>query len=204
MTRWELLSAFWTALRTPERIGDIPILKSELGQVRGYPNIEAKLDAVRSYHPKYSLEELQSYPEGSFGRSYAQFMAANRLQPIIPSGHLPPSLIQRNALNARYASIHDMVHVLLVCDTSWVGECAVWGFVGGQRLAPRLQMAAHMAIWVAPFLCPHRLFEAIRHWKKGWSAGAQAQLLIAVRLEDHFGRSLQALRDELGVRALSV
>ena len=191
------------AIRDPSRIGDVPILKSELSQVRGHPHIEAALDSVRGYEPTVDITDLKSKAAGTFGRAFYDFMMNAGLRPIIPTDHLPKALIQANSLNDRMARTHDMVHVLLGCDTSWPGECGVWGFVGGQNLAGRLNFAARLAVWVAVLRCPHRLFEAIRLWRKGWLLGTQCKLLLAVRLEDHFDQPLDKLRQSLGIHPIS-
>ena len=197
MNRWEILTELIRAAKDPQRIGDVAILKSELGHVRGYPEIEAQLEDVRGHHPPIDLERLHTHDKDSFGYHFAEFMHKNKLQSIVPTSQIPSEIVARNALNARYATIHDMVHVLLGYDTSWVGECGVWGFIGGQRLCSQFQWAAWMAILVAPFRCPFRILEAYRTWKEGWKRGQESKTIIAIPLEDYFSRPLTEVQSDV-------
>lgn len=199
MTRWELLSEFRAAMKDPERIGDAAVYKAELGRGRAYPEIEAQLDGVRGYMPRVDLEALSRLPDGTFGREYVRFLAANRLHPIVPTDRADPAMIARNAFTVRYAIIHDMVHVITGFDTTWPGEVGVWAFIGAQRYSLGFRLAPIFALLVAPFRTPLRLPEAWRAWARGRAMGKRAQLLLTLRLEERFEQRLPELRAELGV-----
>lgn len=200
MTRWQLLSAFRAAMKDPERIGDAAVYKAELGGGRAYPEIEARLDGVRGYIPRVDLDALARLPDGTFGREYARFLAANRLHPIVPTDRVDRELIARNAFTVRYAMIHDMVHVITGFDTTWPGEAGVWAFIGVQRYSTTFRIAGFMALLIAPFRTPLRMLEAWRCWRRGRAMGRRARLVLTERLEERFEQRLSEVRAELGVQ----
>ncbi len=200
MTRWQLLSELRAAMKDPKRIGDVAVYKAELSGARARPEIEAQLDDVRGYHPRVDLEALARLPDGTFGREYARFLDANHLQPIVPTDRADPAMIARNAFTVRYATIHDMVHVITGFDTSWPGEAGVWAFVGAQRYSLGFGLAAVLALLVAPFRSPLRLVHAWRCWRRGRAMGKGARRLLTLRLEERFEQCLSELRAELDVR----
>jgi ubiquinone biosynthesis protein COQ4 len=199
MTRWQLLSEFRAAMKDPERLGDATVYKAALGRGRAYPQIEAQLEGVRGYLPRVDLEALARLPDGTFGREYARFLAANRLHPIVPSDRVDPQLIADNAFVVRYAIIHDMVHVLTGFDASWPGEVGVWAFIGVQRYSLGFRVAGVVALLIAPLRTPLRLPEAWRCWRRGRAMGRRARLLLTQRLEERFEQRLSDVRAELGV-----
>jgi ubiquinone biosynthesis protein COQ4 len=199
MTRWELLSEFRAAMKDPERIGDAAVYKAELARGSAYPEIEAQLDGVRGYMPRVDLEALARLPDGTFGREYARFLAANRLHPIVPTDRVDRAMIARNAFTVRYAIIHDMVHVITGFDTTWPGEAGVWAFIGAQRYSLGFRIAGVVSLLIAPFRTPLRIGDAWRAWQRGRAMGRRARLVLTQRLEEHFEQRLSDLRVELGV-----
>lgn len=199
MTRWELISEMRRAMKEPERIGDAAVYKAELGGARAYPEIEARLDGVRGYMPRIDLDALARLPDGTFGREYARFLAANGLHPIVPTDRVDPAMIARNAFTVRYAIIHDMVHVITGFDVTWPGEAGVWAFMGAQRYSTSFRIASILSLLVAPFRTPLRLREVWRAWKRGRAMGLRARLVLAERLEERFAERLCDVRAELGV-----
>lgn len=199
MTRWELFTQIRAAMKDPDRIGDVAAYKGELSQARASAEVEARLDGVRGYRPKVDFDVLAGMPEGTFGREYARFMDANGLRPIRPTERVDAEMLARNAFTVRYASIHDMVHVLTGFDASWPGEVGVWAFVGGQRYSRGFSFAAVMALLVAPLRCPLQLGRAWRNFRRGWAMGKRARLLLAERLEETLEQNLEQVRARLGV-----
>lgn len=199
MTRWTVLRTLLTALRDPARLGDVAVLKSELGGTRASAELETRLDAVRGYHPRVDVAALRQLPEGSFGRAFATFLDEEGLAPVQPSTTLPADMVARNAFVARYGAIHDMVHVLLGFDATWVGEAGVWAFVGRQDYSRTFRVAGVAALLVAPLMAPFRLGAVWRAWCRGRALAPGAKLLILERLEDHLPRPLVEVRAELGI-----
>lgn len=200
MTRWQLLSQFRAAMKDPERLGDAAVYKAELGpRIRARPEIEAQLDDVRGYHPRVDLQALTRLPDGTFGREYARFLEVNGLNPIVPTPRVDPELVARNAFTVRYATIHDMVHVLTGFDTTWAGEAGVWAFIGAQRYSLGFDIASVMALLVAPLYSPLRLRQVWRSWRRGRAMGKRARLLLTLRLEERLSQHLRDVRAELGI-----
>ena len=199
MTRWQVLRALLVAVRDPTRLGDVAVLKSELGGTRARPEIEARLAPVRGFHPRVDVAALRALPEGSFGRAFARFLDDEGLSPFQPSAALPADMVARNAFVARYGAIHDMVHVLLGFDASWAGEAGVWAFVGRQGYSHTFRVAGVAALLVAPLRSPLRLGAVWRAWRRGRALADGASLLVLERLEDHLERPLAEVRAELGL-----
>lgn len=199
MTRWEMIKEIRAAMADPERIGDVPALKSEIGNTRARPEIEAAMADVRGYHPRLDLDALAAQPAGTFGHEYARFLAVNQLSPIVMTGNLDPELVARNAFVVRYGIIHDMVHVLTGFDTSWPGEIGVWSFVGAQNYSTAFRITGVVALLAALVRCPLRLSDAWRSFVRGRALAARAPLLLTLRLEEHLHRDLEAVRAELNL-----
>ena len=178
-SRWDLIREIRTAMADPERIGDVPTLKSELTGARARPEVEALLDPVRGYHPDLDLPGLKRLPPESFGAHYVEFLEANNLSPISLTGNLPAEMVARNAFVARYGAIHDMVHVLTGFDTTWPGEIGVWAFVGAQNYSRGFVITAWVALLVAPFRCPFSLRRAWRCFRRGRALGPHRKALAA-------------------------
>ncbi len=183
MTRWQVFRELLSATRDPARLGDVAVLKSELGGQKAAPHIEALLDPVRGFHPRVDVEHLRSLPEGTFGRAYARFLDDNHLSPFQPSHTLPA----------------DMVHVLLGFDATWAGEAGVWAFVGQQGYSAMFRVASVASLLVAPLRSPLRLPAVWQAWNRGRALARGAELLVTQRLEDHLERPLHDVRQDLGL-----
>ncbi|MFT5685681.1 MAG: ubiquinone biosynthesis protein COQ4 [Myxococcota bacterium] len=199
MTRLEILREIRAAMSDPDRIGDVPALKSELGGTRARPEIEAKMADVRGYHPRLDLDALAAQPAGTFGHEYARFLQVNGLSPIVMTGNLDPEMVARNAFVVRYGIIHDMVHVLTGFDTSWPGEIGVWSFIGAQGYSTAFRITGVVALLAALVRCPLRLGDAWRAFQRGRELAVSAPLLLTMRLEEQLHRELDAVRAEMNL-----
>jgi ubiquinone biosynthesis protein Coq4 len=206
MTRWEAFKKLLEVAKDPNRIGEVPIYKSEIGRVRAAPHIEDQLDDVRAYFPHIDLGRLRALPDGAFGREYARFLDANGLSPFVVPDDMDPDLLARNAFNARYGVVHDMFHVLTGFDATPAGEAGVWAFVGAQGYSRTFTAASLAALllhnllaplWV--LLRPGQWLRGVPLWFRGRRMGKRAKLLLPLRLEDRFGDDLASLRVELGI-----
>jgi ubiquinone biosynthesis protein COQ4 len=66
------------------------------------------------------LNQLSQYPQGCFGRKYANQMRINQLKPLNISPELE-DIAKRNLFALRYLVTHDIFHVLLDFDTTYAG-----------------------------------------------------------------------------------
>ncbi len=65
------------------------------------------------------IEELRSYPEGTLGKTWANFLDDNNLQPL--------------TTGFRRKQLHDGVHVLTGYDSSSIGEAELQAFLLGAK-----------------------------------------------------------------------
>ncbi len=203
MRRRDLLGLIVASARDPERIGDVPALKSELMGTRASQHVEALLEPVRGYNPPLDIAALSALPADTFGHRYATFLCANGLSPLVLTGHVPVEVVRRNAFVVRYGIIHDMVHTLTGFDASWPGEVGVWAFIGAQGYSRSFAVAGFMALCVAPLRAPLQLGRCWRAWRKGRQMGQRAQRLLLLRLEDHLASPLDQVREALGIQPLT-
>ncbi|MEZ4236198.1 MAG: Coq4 family protein [Myxococcota bacterium] len=184
--------------RDPERhLADIAVLKCDAFGVDARPHLRDALRPVRGWLPHIDLDRLRALPEGTFGRAYARFLDEAHLSPFRLTEAVAPDVRARNAYGIRYATTHDMFHVLLGFDTSWVGEMGVLAFAVGQDYAANLRLQALVAWVVYPLRSGLRLRALWSAWRRGLRLGRRAPFLLALRLEDRFADDLDALRAEL-------
>lgn len=203
MKKTEAFRAFRSAIADPERIGDAAVYKSELGGARARPEIEARVRSLAVPFPHVELEPLRSLPRGTLGREYAELLHANDLQPFRLSDRLEPEVLERNLFMARYALLHDVVHVLTGFDTSWSGEAGVWGFVAGQGYRWTYWLAALMACAFYPLATPLRTLRIWRNTLRGIRMGRRAHTLITMPLETMWERPVDELRDGFRIEPAS-
>jgi ubiquinone biosynthesis protein Coq4 len=65
------------------------------------------------------IDKLRSYPEGTFGKAWADFLLGNDLQPL--------------TTGFRRKQLHDGVHVLTGYDSSPIGEAELQAFLLGAK-----------------------------------------------------------------------
>lgn len=180
------------------RGGDFAVLKADLLGARAAPSVAAMLDAVKGYRPKIDLDALKAYPDGTFGRAYADWMVGRRLTPIEVSDELA-DVADRNVFALRYAVTHDMFHVLTGFDTSLAGEIGVLAFAEAQGYAKEQSVALAFATALYPVLKPWGAREIFAAKAKGREMGLRADFLLGERLEDRFPERLDAVRRDLGI-----
>lgn len=176
------------------RSGDIAIHKADalLGRIR--PELAAALERVEPVVPAIDMQALRSLPAGTFGHSYARFLDDNGLHPFVVTELTSAEVMQRNLHWARYAVVHDMFHVLLGAGPDLAGEAKVYAFTLAQRISRVFWLWLPVALLVLPLLAPHRVGAMVRGARAGWAAGCRMPLLMAQRLEDHFGEELVRAR----------
>lgn len=180
-------------------VGDIAVLKADMIRLDARPDLRPRLAPVAGWLPRLDLQRLRALPEGSFGRAYAAFLDANGLSPFVITDAVPPEIVRRNAYGIRYATTHDMFHVLLGFGPDWVGEMGVLAFTVGQGYNRILWLQAAMAWLIYPVRSGLQLRALRDAWRRGYALGRRAPFLLGVRLEDRLGDELHALRRELGL-----
>ncbi len=125
----------------------------------------------RAYDPPLEAAELERLPETSFGRQFLGFIRGNGIDPLerLLAMDAPTSFIEYSY--RRSYKLHDMLHVVLGCDASVLGEVRIVSFSLGQasdqgRLAPAMAMLVlylHLLIrrpWQIP-----RAIRLARQWQ---------------------------------------
>jgi ubiquinone biosynthesis protein Coq4 len=148
--------------------------------------------------PDIDMARLRALPQGSFGRAYADFLDDNELGPFTLSAEMPVEVVTRNAHWARYALVHDMLHVLLGFGPDLAGEMGVYAFTLTQRLSWVFWLYLPLAWLVMPILAPHRLPAMIRNFRRGFRLGRTLDNQIALTLDRRFAEPLEQVRGDLG------
>lgn len=184
-------------------IGDFAILKSDILGAKVSPEVADKLQNVVGYHPLIDLDKLIEYPEGSFGRKYAEHMKRNNLQSISISPELE-DIAQRNVFALRYAVTHDIFHALLGFDTSYAGEIGVLAFAAAQNYSKSLKIGLWFAKILYPIVAPRQIKAIIVNQRKGKELGQKAKFLLGYRFEEHWNEALSKVKEDLGLTEIQL
>ncbi|WP_414620547.1 Coq4 family protein [Calothrix sp. CCY 0018] len=186
------------AYKNSQNLGDFAILKSDILGAKVSPQVADKLQNVVGYYPRIDLDKLIEYPEGSFGREYAEHMKRNNLQTL----HISPELddvAQRNVFALRYVITHDIFHVLLNFDTSYAGEIGVLAFAAAQNYSKSLKISFWLAKILYPIIAPRQVKAIVANQRKGGELGREAEFLLGYRFEEHWDEALDKVRKDLGL-----
>ncbi len=184
------------------KAGDTAAYKAAALGSQAYGNLDQRLTALTNPLPDITLEQLQSHPSGSLGRTLAQFLTSNHIQPLTLSPATRTDLKNVPILTIRYPILHDTFHVLLGFDTSLAGELGVWSFVAAQRYSPAYERAAFIGRWVTRFLTPWQWKRLHIYEQRGRRLGAKAVCVIAQPLDIYWGMSLEEVRLRLKLPTL--
>lgn len=154
---------------------------------------------AEGYDPQLDPARLEALPDGSLGREYARFLAANRIDPLgtLLAMDAPRNLAQY--LFRRAYKLHDLMHVALGCDATVLGEVQIVAYSLGQSReraagrAPGLALAVlflHLAL-----RRPEALREAVRLAHTWLERGERARPHVAIRLEDHLAEPVERVRE---------
>ena len=150
------------------------------------------------YDPALDVARLETLPDGTLGREYARFIRANAIDPLGDLLEMPPP---RNVLEytfRRAYKLHDVMHVVLGCDTSVLGEVRIVSYSVGQRphddgAAADLALAVlflHLALRK-----PGEFKQAIRLAREWLELGERTRLYATFRLEDLLERPVGEIRE---------
>jgi ubiquinone biosynthesis protein COQ4 len=184
--------------RVREMSGDIAVHKADLFLASMTARQRQQLASLDPLIPAIDMAALRALPPGSFGRAYADFLDDNHLGPFTISDEMPPEVVARNAHWARYALVHDMLHVLLGYGPDLAGEMGVYAFTLAQRLSWVFWLYLPLALVVLPILAPHRIPQMVRNFRRGFRLGRTLANQIALPLDRRFAAPLERVRGELG------
>lgn len=195
-SRFGKLREGWRRFKRDGNPGDFAVLKADAFSSAPSAAVAEKLAPFAGLPPEINLGALARLPADSFGRAYARFMADNALKPFSVSADLAP-IAARNVMAVRYATTHDMFHVLLGFDTSWAGEMGVLSFAATQGYHRQFRVGRAIATILYPILSPFTLPAIMRAKRRGSALGRQGVFLLAEPLEIYWDVPLATLRQRL-------
>ena len=190
---YEVLRAF----RDGAPLGDVAVMK--IAALRATPDgLDERLQHLRGFAPRLDREAMEQLPEGSLGREYARFLAANGLEHLAISD----ATLRRFADNPyaiRYTVTHDLHHLLTGFDTGIAGEIGVAAFTAAQGAGP---IGVRGIPWVRSLYLlasPSQARAIVHNASLGIAMGEKAKLVMAEPLESWLERPVAAVREQLGI-----
>jgi len=157
------------------------------------------------YDPDIDVRRLEQLPVGTLGRDYAQFIRRNGIDPLeqLLALNEPRNFIEYSF--RRGYKLHDMLHVVLGCDASILGEVRIVSFSLGQateqgRTAPAMAL---LVLYLHLLLRrPWQLAQAFRLSRVWKALGAQTRPYTGFPLEDWLADPVFAVRQRMLGRSL--
>jgi ubiquinone biosynthesis protein Coq4 len=150
------------------------------------------------YDPTLDVDSLAKLPDGTLGCEYARFIRANGIDPL---GDLLELEQPKNPLEyafRRAYKLHDVMHVVLGCDTSILGEVRIVSYSVGQSRDDNGRAAALALAVLFLHLTlrrpGHEFKEAIRLAAEWMRLGERSPFYAGFRLEDAMERPVAEVR----------
>jgi ubiquinone biosynthesis protein COQ4 len=193
-------------LLDPNRLNDVFVLERGtldpatgeriLAKLRSDPRSAAAIVA-RARIERVDVSALQALPEGTLGRTFADFLVARGLDPAsIPRLDAPDD---GSYVRAHLYETHDVWHVVAGFDTDVAGELGLQAFYSAQVDGglPRWLVAGGLlqSVLKEPNDWNRRL-EAVAD---GWNKGKKARPFFGTRWDEKWHVPLADVRAELGV-----
>jgi ubiquinone biosynthesis protein Coq4 len=149
------------------------------------------------YDPALERSALERLPDGTLGREYARFIRENQIDPL---GNLLALSRPQNLLEYQFwraYKLHDVLHVVLGCDATVLGEVPIVAYSLGQARATGVRAPAlalvvlllHMALRK-----PEQVQPAIRLAAEWMRRGEETEPYASHRLEDWMDQPVEAVR----------
>jgi len=155
---------------------------------------------AEGYDPPLPVEELAGYPAGSLGRAYAEFILSNGIDPLGPLLAIGAPTHPFHYAMRRAYKLHDLLHVVLGCDTSDLGEVRIvsWSIGQTKHMGVSTVRAPAMALSVLLLHLtlrePEKVAEAVELSGAWLDKGRRASDHLRFRFEDHLSASLDEVR----------
>lgn len=148
------------------------------------------------------LEKLKTYPEGTLGKAYSNFLINNKVTPDTRPMVQFVQDVNIAYVIQRYREVHDLIHTTLEMPTHMLGEVTVkWV----EAIQTRLPMCIGGAVFGATRLKPkHR--GLYRNYYLPWAiqTGNNSKFLVNVYFEKRWDQPLSELHKELGIRSFQL
>ncbi len=149
------------------------------------------------YDPALEPARLEALPDGTLGREYARFIRANNIDPL---GNLLALSRPKNLLEYgfwRAYKLHDVLHIVLDCDATVLGEVPIVAYSLGQARSTAVRAPA-MALCVLLLHMALRRTDqfqtAVRLSAEWMRRGEQTRFYATRRLEDWMDRPVAEVR----------
>lgn len=158
-----------------------------------------------------SMEELASYPAGSLGSGYHDFLKGNGLEVNLATNYsqLHTFMAQSGQLDRmpkeiKYAiirgfQIHDILHIITGYTPSGLDELSLQAFCLAQLQFPYFGMWMATSTSRMTFLEPNSIVPVMDALSGGWQFGRDVQNLQFERWEKRFEEPLADIRREVGI-----
>ncbi|EAQ70457.1 plastoquinone biosynthesis coenzyme/ Coq4 family protein [Synechococcus sp. RS9909] len=141
------------------------------------------------------LQQLQTLPEGSLGRCYADQLVSQNITPDTLIDPSPVTNPQEYVVH-RLKETHDIAHVLTGFGIDAASELGLQGFNLAQNRSPLAVMLIFGGM-LSALQNGESLEPMLKALARGFQMGLDAELVIARKLEDGWERPLQEWRQEL-------
>ena len=199
-----LLASLATFLKNPgsldsvfavaNSVKDSPLAEQMKRHLLIHPQFSALVK--EGWRPKaIDLTELQTLPDGTLGRCYADQLIS---QGITPDALIDPSPVSNDAdyITHRLRETHAIIHVLTGFGIDGDSELGLQGFNLAQTRSPLAVMLIFGGM-LAALQDDEPLAPMLRAMARGFQLGLDADLVIAHKLEEGWDRPLQDWRQEL-------
>jgi ubiquinone biosynthesis protein COQ4 len=150
------------------------------------------------YDPPLDPGRLEQLPDGTLGREYLRFIRENRIDPLAELLEMdaPGNLLEYRFRRAY--KLHDVLHVVLGCDASILGEVRIVAYSLGQARDSGLRAPALALVVLLLHLVLRRVEdfkEAVALAPEWMRLGARARPYASFRLEDLVERPVSEVRE---------
>ena len=193
--RWSQMLEINRARRAGAPLGDLAAMKFSL-YADPPPELRARLREQGTGCLDLDLDALRSMPAGTVGREYADHLERNNLSPL----EISPELRRRYAddpYGLRYATTHDLFHVLTGFPTTPAGELGLFAFMIGQGFARRRLLWLGTIIYTV--LLPLHAPGVWRNLRVGLVMAKSARNLLTEPIEALLELPLAQARRRLGL-----
>lgn len=165
------------------------------------PQVAKLYDA--GYDPPLDLARLEQLADGTLGREYVRFVRTNRITPLLDLLRLGAPRNFTEYFVRRAYKLHDVLHVVLGCDATVLGEVRIVSFSLGQKKADRAR-AAELALLVL-FLNllikrPWQLVRAAGLARRWYRMGRGVPHYAGAQLEDWMDVPVEQVRARILLR----
>ena len=149
------------------------------------------------YDPTLEPARLETLPDGTLGREYARFIRTNQIDPL---GNLLALSRPRNLLEYQFwraYKLHDVLHVVLGCDATALGEVPIVAYSLGQARSVGVRAPALALCVLLLHLALRRTDQfqtAVRLAAEWMRKGEQTRGYATHRLEDWLDRPVAEVR----------